>query len=54
MAALEPEEREAVALRYGAELTVPEIARVLDVPLTTAESRLYRALRRMRQHGDTA
>ncbi|HYI38535.1 MAG TPA: sigma-70 family RNA polymerase sigma factor [Thermoleophilaceae bacterium] len=52
MGALEPEEREAVALRYGAELTVPEIARVLDVPLTTAESRLYRALRRMRQHGD--
>lgn len=48
MAILDPEEREAVALRYGADLTVPEIARLLDVPLTTAESRVYRALRRMR------
>ena len=37
-----------VALRYGADLTVPEIARVLGVPLTTAESRLYGALRQMR------
>jgi len=52
MAELPPEEREAVALRYGAELTVPEMARVLAVPLTTAESRLYRALRRMRARGD--
>lgn len=48
MAGLEPDEREAVALRYGADLTVPEMARVLGVPLTTAEGRLYRALRRMR------
>jgi RNA polymerase sigma factor (sigma-70 family) len=48
MALLEPDEREAVALRYGAELTVPEIAELLEIPLTTAESRVYRALRRMR------
>ncbi len=48
MASLEPDEREVVALRYGADLTVPEIADLLDVPLTTAESRLYRSLRRMR------
>jgi RNA polymerase sigma factor (sigma-70 family) len=48
VAGLDPEEREAVALRYGAEMTVPEIAQLLEVPLTTAESRLYRALRRMR------
>lgn len=46
--ALAPEEREAVALRFGAELTVPEIAELLDVPLTTAEGRVYRALRRLR------
>lgn len=51
MGGLDPEEREAVALRYGADMTVPEIARVLGVPLTTAESRVYRALRRMRAHG---
>ncbi len=48
MADLEPEQREVVALRYGADLTVPEIARILGVPLTTAESRLYGALRQMR------
>jgi RNA polymerase sigma-70 factor (ECF subfamily) len=48
MAELDPDEREVVALRYGGELTVPEIAGLLGVPLTTAESRLYRALRRMR------
>ena len=48
IADLEPEQREVVALRYGADLTVPEIARILSVPLTTAESRLYGALRQMR------
>ena len=48
IADLEPEQREVVALRYGADLTVPEIARILGVPLTTAESRLYGALRQMR------
>ena len=52
LAGLDPEQREVVALRYGADLTVPEIARVLKVPLTTAESRLYRALRQMRDRAD--
>jgi RNA polymerase sigma factor (sigma-70 family) len=47
---LATEEREAVALRFGAELSVPEIARVLGVPLTTAEGRVYRALRKLRPH----
>jgi len=50
LASLSPEEREAVALRYGAELTVPEIARVLGQPLTTVEGRVYRALRKLRDH----
>jgi RNA polymerase sigma factor (sigma-70 family) len=45
-----PEEQEAVALRFGAELSVPEIAKLLGVPLTTAEGRVYRALRKMRPH----
>lgn len=50
---LSPEEREAVALRFGADLTVPEMAKVLDQPLTTVEGRVYRALRKLRtQMGD--
>lgn len=45
---LSDEEREAVALRFGAELTVPEIAGLLGEPLTTVEGRVYRALRKLR------
>jgi DNA-directed RNA polymerase specialized sigma24 family protein len=37
-----------VALRFGADLTVPEMAKVLDEPLTTVEGRVYRALRKLR------
>ena len=48
LATLAPEEREAVALRFGADLTVPEMARVLGEPLTTVEGRVYRALRKLR------
>jgi RNA polymerase sigma-70 factor (ECF subfamily) len=48
LAGLAPEEREAIALRFGAELTVPEIAAVLGQPLTTVEGRVYRALRKLR------
>ena len=44
-----PEEREAIALRFGADLTVPEIAEVLGEPLTTVEGRVYRALRKLRR-----
>jgi RNA polymerase sigma factor (sigma-70 family) len=45
---LSPEEREAIALRFGAELTVPEMAKVLGERLTTVEGRVYRALRKLR------
>ena len=48
MATLAEEEREAIALRFGAELTVPEIAEALREPLTTVEGRVYRALRKLR------
>jgi RNA polymerase sigma-70 factor (ECF subfamily) len=48
LAGLAAEEREAIALRFGAELTVPEIAKVLGEPLTTVEGRVYRALRKLR------
>ena len=33
MTVLSPVEREAIALRFGADLTVPEMARVLHEPL---------------------
>lgn len=46
--ALSIEEREAIALRYGAELTVPEIAKLTREKLSTVEGRVYRALRKLR------
>jgi RNA polymerase sigma-70 factor (ECF subfamily) len=49
LGALSGEEREAISLRFGAELTVPEIAHVLGEPLTTVEGRVYRALRKLRE-----
>ena len=48
LADLAPEEREALALRFGADLTLKEIASVLGIPMTTAEARVYRGLRKMR------
>jgi RNA polymerase sigma-70 factor (ECF subfamily) len=48
LAPLSEVEREAIALRFGAELTVPEIARLTGEPLTTVEGRVYRALRKLR------
>jgi RNA polymerase sigma-70 factor, ECF subfamily len=48
LAVLTDEEREAIALRFGAELTLPEIAKALNLKLTTVEGRVYRALRKLR------
>jgi RNA polymerase sigma factor (sigma-70 family) len=48
LATLSAEEREAVALRFGADLTVPEMATLLGEPLSTVEGRVYRALRKLR------
>jgi RNA polymerase sigma factor (sigma-70 family) len=45
---LSPEEREAVALRYGADLTLPEVAKVLGEKKATVHGRVYRALQKMR------
>ena len=45
---LSDEERETVALRYGGEMTAPEMAKVLGEKLSTVEGRLYRALRKLR------
>lgn len=41
-------EREAIALRFGADLTVPEIAKLTGERLTTIEGRVYKALRKLR------
>ena len=48
LATLSDEEREAIALRYGADLTVPELAKLTGEKLTTVEGRVYRALRKLR------
>jgi RNA polymerase sigma factor (sigma-70 family) len=49
MNALSDEEREVIALRYGADLTIPEIARLKKERLTTVEGRVYRGLRKLRE-----
>ncbi len=49
MDTLSDQEREAVALRYGADLTVPEIAALTRKRLTTVEGRVYRALNKLRK-----
>jgi RNA polymerase sigma factor (sigma-70 family) len=48
LAELSDEEREAISLRYGADLTVPEIAKLTGEKLTTVEGRVYRGLRKLR------
>jgi RNA polymerase sigma-70 factor (ECF subfamily) len=49
---LSEDERLVVALRYGADLTMPEIAKLTRQPLTTVEDRVYRALRKLRTEMD--
>ena len=46
---LTPEEREAVALRFGPDLTLREIARVVGVRPKAVEGRLYRGLAKLRE-----
>ena len=41
-------ERELIALRYGADMTGPEIAELLDLSLANVQQILSRSLRRMR------
>jgi RNA polymerase sigma factor (sigma-70 family) len=49
---LSEEEREAIALRFGGDLTVPEIAKLLKQPLPRVEGRVYRSLRKLRDELD--
>lgn len=46
---LSEEEREAVALRYGADLTVAEIARITRQSHSTTRGRVYRGLDKLRK-----
>jgi RNA polymerase sigma-70 factor (ECF subfamily) len=52
LARLPEDEREAVALRYGAELSLREVADVTGEKQTTIEGRIYRALGRLREEID--
>lgn len=45
---LDPDDRVVLALRHYRDLTIEDIARVLDVPLSTANSRLRTARARLR------
>ena len=45
---LSDDEREVVALRFGADMTVPEIAKLVEERVSTVEGRLYRALAKLR------
>jgi RNA polymerase sigma-70 factor (ECF subfamily) len=49
LGSLNGDERECIALRYGGDLTIPEIARVLRESRTTVHGRIYRGLRKLRQ-----
>lgn len=49
LATLSSDEREVISLRYGADLTVPEIARVLREKPSTVHGRVYRALRKLKE-----
>ena len=48
LAALSPEDREALVLRFYEGLRYPEICQALDIAETSAKSRVYRAIERLR------
>jgi RNA polymerase sigma factor (sigma-70 family) len=45
---LSPDDRAILALRYFADLEMPDVAAALGIPLGTAKSRSHRALGRLR------
>ncbi|MDQ3093197.1 MAG: sigma-70 family RNA polymerase sigma factor [Actinomycetota bacterium] len=49
LASLSPRDREVVALRYGGDLTGPEIAEVTQLSLANVQQILSRSLRRLRE-----
>jgi len=48
LATLTDEEREALSLRYGADLSLKEIAKLVGKPRSTVEGRIHRGLKRLR------
>ncbi len=48
LAQLTPDQRRVITLRYGADLTEPDIAQILEWPLGTVKSRLNRAREHLR------
>ena len=57
LSALPPRERETLALFYLRELTIEQMAVLLEVPAGTVKSRLFRArklLRRQLDEGESA
>jgi len=48
LARLSPDDRAVIALRFAADLEVPDVAAALGIPLGTAKSRLHRAVARLR------
>jgi RNA polymerase sigma-70 factor (ECF subfamily) len=53
LAQLSDRDQELIALRYGAELTAPQIAEVMDAQTNAIEVALHRALARLRRILDT-
>ena len=49
MGGLSRADRDLLSLRYGGDLDVPEIARVLGVKVGTVRTRLWRAIERLRE-----
>ena len=52
LALLRGPERQAIALHFGADLSIAEIAKLTGEPLTTIEGRIYRALGKLREAMD--
>jgi RNA polymerase sigma-70 factor (ECF subfamily) len=52
LATLSDSEREALALRFGADLKLREVARILGDGESAVEGRIYRALRKLRAELD--
>ena len=46
---LDPEAREMLALRFGADLNLREVAEVMDLPLGTVCSKVSRSLKAIRK-----
>jgi RNA polymerase sigma factor (sigma-70 family) len=50
LAQLTEDEREAIALRFGADLKLRDVARILHEGESAVEGRIYRALGKLREH----